>query len=65
LANFSALPKMVSSDLGKLEARRQRTAACACTAGAMPAASTPAMPACLMRERRSMEQLLMFNVCAG
>ena len=45
---------MVSSDFGKLEARRQRMAACACTAGAMPVASTPAMPAFLMRERRSM-----------
>src|SRR6476661_2308216 len=30
-------------------------AACACTAGAMPVASTLAMPACLIRERRSME----------
>ncbi len=29
---------MVSSDLGKLEARRQRTVAWACTAGATPAA---------------------------
>ena len=51
---FSALPKIVSSDLGKLEARRQRTAGCACTAGATPAASTPAIPVRLMSERRSM-----------
>src|SRR5689334_18843177 len=49
---------MVSRDLGKLEAMRQRTADCACTAGATPAASTPARPACLMRERRSMVGLL-------
>src|SRR3954468_2030278 len=46
---------MVSSDLGKLEASRQRMAACACTAGATPAASTPAMPAFLINARRSME----------
>ena len=51
---FSALPKMVSSDFGKAEARRQRTAACACTAGATPAARTPAMPAFFRRKRRSM-----------
>src|SRR6218665_4073419 len=50
LENTSAPPKTVSSDLGKLEARRQRMAACAWTAGAAPAASTPAMPACLMME---------------
>ena len=46
LANTSAAPKMVSSDFGKLDARRQRMLACACTmAGAAPAASTPARPA--------------------
>src|SRR5690606_1987182 len=56
--NFSAEPKMVGSDLGKLDARRQRTAAWACTAGAMPADNTPAIPAFLMRERRSMKVLL-------
>src|SRR5215218_5901976 len=62
--NISALPKMVSSDLGKLEARRQRTAACACTAGAMPEASTPAMPARLMRERRSIWMKLLIYMRA-
>src|ERR1700712_2647613 len=55
LAKASLVPKMVSSDFGKLEAQRQRTAAWACTAGAMPAARMPAMPAFLMRERRSIE----------
>jgi len=53
--NFSAEPKMVGSDLGKLLARRQRTAACACTAGAIPVVNTPAMPAFLISERRSIE----------
>src|SRR6218665_4123075 len=53
--SFSALPKMVSSERGKLEARRQRTAACACTAGATPAANTPARPALFTIERRSIE----------
>src|SRR6478735_4375797 len=57
----SAAPKMVSSAFGKLEARRQRTAACACTAGATPAASTPAIPAFLMSDRRSMEALLCYG----
>ncbi|HVR54194.1 MAG TPA: POTRA domain-containing protein, partial [Pseudorhodoferax sp.] len=57
LDSISALPKMVSSERGKLEARRQRTAACACTAGATPAASTPARPAFLITERRSMETI--------
>ena len=36
---------LTNADLGKLDARRQRVSACACTAGATPAASTPAMPA--------------------
>src|SRR2546427_19135 len=54
LENISAEPKMVSSDLGKLAARRQRIASWAWTAGAAPTASTPAIPACLMIERRSM-----------
>src|SRR3954468_17522182 len=49
---------MVSSDFGKLDASRQRTDACACTAGAAPAARTPAMPARWMRDRRSMTCLL-------
>src|SRR5207237_10549523 len=51
---------MVSSDFGKLEASRQRMAACACTAGATPAARIPAMPADWMRERRSMSISCLF-----
>src|SRR6218665_808458 len=54
LENTYVPPWTVSSFLGKLEARRQRMAACAWTAGAAPAASTPAVPACLMMERRCM-----------
>ena len=55
LANTSAAPQIVSSDFGKLDASRQRTLAWACTsAGATPAASTPAMPAPWTKERRSM-----------
>src|SRR5688572_23030861 len=59
LAKISAAPKIVSSDFGKLDARRQRMLACACTmAGAAPAASTPAKPAPRTKERRSMVFLL-------
>ena len=39
----------------ELEAMRQRSVACACTAGATPAAKMPAMPVFLIRERRSMD----------
>src|SRR6218665_356500 len=58
LENTYVPPWTVSSDLGKLEARRQRMAAWAWTAGAAPAASTPAVPACLVMERRCMRFFL-------
>jgi hypothetical protein len=59
---FGAPPNKVSSDLGKLEARRQRTLAWALTiAGAAPAASTPAIPAPRITERRLMLSPLASN----
>jgi hypothetical protein len=54
-AKTSFTPNSVSSTFGKLEVRRQRMLACACTMAGAPAASTPARPAPWTKERRSME----------
>ena len=52
-----------TAENGKLEVMRQRMLACACTtAGAAPAASTPARPVWRMNERRSMQCLLWWRV---
>ncbi len=56
LAMVSPAPKMVSSDLGKLDAQRHLTVGAACAnAGALPAARIPAMPECLRKLRRSID----------
>ena len=53
--HFGTADRWCPATFGKLDAMRQRMLAWACTmAGAVPAASTPAMPALRTNERRSM-----------